>query len=196
MEQKWAFPDIPGRLAPPGGIDFEFMRTLVQIFQLEDVLSDQVVALRDRVCQKLKKSSFASGIAFESPCFPLILRDVVCPGCGMASHVDVTSHPTRGPGLWVCMQCRRLYDKEVMQALLVSLLENIVQSWQAQEVTCKKCRSLRTAKLQQFCDCFGRFQLRFQQDDFRLVLRILRSLVVPHDLRWLGEMLDFQEQLM
>jgi len=196
MEQKWAFPEIPGRLAPPGAVDFEFMRTLVQVFQLEECLEDPVIALRDRVLQKMKKSAFSDGITFTSPCFPLMLQDVLCPGCGVASHVDVTSHPTRGPGLWVCMQCRRLYDKEVMQARLVGLLENVVQAWQSQEVACKKCKTLRTAHLQQFCECFGKFELRFAPKDFNLVMRILRSLVIPHDLQWLGEMLDLQEQLL
>lgn len=196
LEQKWLFPEVPGRRSPPGAVDFEFMRTLIQIFKLEESLTNEVLALRDRLCQKLNISSFGSAITFENPCFPLILRDVACPWCCTASHIDVTSHPARGPGAWVCLQCKRLYDKEAMQARLVGLLENCVQAWHSQEVTCKKSRQLKTSHMQKFSDCFGTFQLRFSADDFKLVLRMLRSLVGPHDLPWLGEMLNLHEQLL
>eukprot|EP00445_Apocalathium_hangoei_P088550 CAMPEP_0204203814 /NCGR_PEP_ID=MMETSP0361-20130328/69199_1 /ASSEMBLY_ACC=CAM_ASM_000343 /TAXON_ID=268821 /ORGANISM="Scrippsiella Hangoei, Strain SHTV-5" /LENGTH=970 /DNA_ID=CAMNT_0051166833 /DNA_START=29 /DNA_END=2936 /DNA_ORIENTATION=- len=132
LEAKWSFPEIPGRRAVPGSIEMEFMRALIQIFQLEETLADQVVALRERMCQKLRLSAF--GVAanvFENPCFPLVLRDVVCPWCHTASHVDVTSHASRGPGLWTCTNCERFYEKDVMQGMLVALLENVVQAWQA-----------------------------------------------------------------
>lgn len=196
LNQKWSFPEAPGRRAAPGTVEIEFMGALIRIFQLEEWLSDEVPALRDRMCQKLRVSAFGTaGLASESPCFPLILRDVACPWCCVASHVDVTSHPSRGPGLWVCLDCERLYDKDAMEALLVGMLENVVQAWQSQEITCLKCRSLRTAHLQTFCDCFGRFGTRFRASDFRMVLQVMRSLIVPHDLPWLGEMVSAYESM-
>jgi len=196
LEQKWNFPDIPGRRAAPGSVEMEFMRTLIQILQLEDCLADHVVSLRDRMCQKLRMSSFGAACAvFENPCFPVILRDVVCPWCCAASHVDVTSHPSRGPGLWVCPHCERLFDKDAVQALLVGMLENVVQAWQAQEITCQKCRRFRTSHLQTTCECFGRFEVRFSSADFRTVLVVLRSLVMPHDLPWLGEMVTIYDRM-
>lgn len=173
------------------------MRVLIQIFRLDDSLGEQVLALRDRMCQKLRISSFGPGGVFESPCFPLILRDVTCPVCYAASHVDVTSHPTKGPGLWVCRDCGQLYDKDAMQARLVGLLENAVQAWQSQEINCLKCRRLKTDKMQNHCrECFGRFAVRFTVADFMVVIRVLRSLVIPHDLTWLGEALSLHERLL
>ena len=71
----------------------------------------QVDQLRDAMCQVVRVSSFQHGLDFESSAFPLILRDVSCQKCCAASHVDVTSHPTRGPGLWVCGRCNSNYDK-------------------------------------------------------------------------------------
>jgi len=196
VERKWSFPDIPGRRAPPNSVEFEFMRSLIQIFQLEEWLGDQALALRDRMCQKLRLSTFAASAAFESPCFPLILRDLTCPWCCVASHVDVTSHATRGPGLWVCQNCERLYDKDAVQARLVGLFESQIQAWQSQEIVCTKCRRLKTTQMQNFCECYGRFTGRFTAGDFLLVVRVLRSLVVPHDLPWLGEVLDMHEGLL
>jgi len=196
LEQKWSFPDVPGRRAAPDSVELEFMRALITIFTLEDTLTDEVHRLRERMCQKLRMSSFGSASStFESPCFPLILRDVACPWCCVASHVDVTSHPSRGPGLWVCHNCERLYDKDAVQARLVDMLENVAQAWQSQEIHCKKCRRLRTAHLQTFCECFGRFEVRFKAADFRMVLQVLRSLVVPHDLPWLGEMVRHYDRI-
>eukprot|EP00929_Paragymnodinium_shiwhaense_P053984 TRINITY_DN27061_c1_g1_i1.p1 TRINITY_DN27061_c1_g1~~TRINITY_DN27061_c1_g1_i1.p1 ORF type:complete len:2570 (-),score=762.48 TRINITY_DN27061_c1_g1_i1:128-7837(-) len=194
LEQKWSFPDMPGRRSIPGAVDFEFMRALVQIYQLEDCLLDQVHALRDRLCQKMKVSAFAKeALKFETPCFPLVLKDVLCPSCCMASHVDVVSHPVKSPGLWVCVHCKNCYDKDAMQAKLVGLLEHVVQAWQSQEVVCMKCKKLRNGKLQNFCECFGRFQVRYKEEEFRLVLKMLRSCVEPHDLPWLGQMLSIYE---
>jgi len=190
LQQKWGFPDIPGRRIPPGSVDFEFMRALYQVFQLEDCLVDEVLALRDRMCQKIGISSFGAGLHLENPCFPLILRDVVCPWCSMASHVDVTSHPSRGPGLWVCLHCEKLYDTDAIQARCVNLLDSCVQAWQSQELVCRRCRKMKNSHLQNFCDCFGRYEGRFEADDFRMVLQMLRSLVKPHNLRWLGDALD------
>eukprot|EP00931_Biecheleriopsis_adriatica_P059165 TRINITY_DN35360_c0_g1_i2.p1 TRINITY_DN35360_c0_g1~~TRINITY_DN35360_c0_g1_i2.p1 ORF type:complete len:438 (+),score=125.16 TRINITY_DN35360_c0_g1_i2:171-1484(+) len=191
--EKWSFPEIPGRKAPPGSVEVEFMRSLIKIFMLDDSVVEQVEALRERMCQKIKVSSFQHHNASESTCFPLILRDVTCPWCCVANHVDVTSHPVRGPGLWICQHCDRVYDKDAMQARLVDLLHSIVQAWQSQEVTCKKCRGLRTSNLQNFCECFGRYQLRFSGSDFHLVLRVLGSLTGPHDLPWLEEMLQLHQ---
>lgn len=195
LEQKWSFPEVPGRRAQPRSVEFEFMRGLVQIFQLEHWVGEQALALRDRMCQKLRLSTFALGGAAESPCFPLVLRDLSCPWCCTCSHVDVTAHPVRGPGLWVCPSCDRLYDKDAVQARLVGIVESAVQAWQSQEITCQKCRRLKTSHLQTFCECFGPFQLRFREGDFRLVLQVLRSLVGPHDLPWLGEILGSYESL-
>jgi len=195
VEKKWSFPNVAGRRAAPGSVEFEFMRALVQILQLEDSLTDEIIALRDKMCQKMKVSQFGTGIAFDNPCFPLVLRDATCQWCCVASHVDVTSHAIKGPGLWVCESCGLLYDKDAMQARLVELLESVVQAWQSQEVTCKKCRKLRTSHLQVFCDCYGRFQVRFDASDVWLVLRMLRSLVAPHDLPWLGEVLELYERI-
>lgn len=190
LEEKWSFPEIPGRMTPPAAVEFEFMKALISILMLDDVVTEQVEALRDRMCQKLKLSSFLHGLSFESPCFPLILRNVTCPWCCVASHVDVTSHPTKAPGLWVCQHCNRYYDKDAMQARLVDLLHSIVQAWQSQEIVCKKCRGLQTTKMQTFCECFGRYRLRFTDKDFRLVLRVLGSLTGPHDLPWLQQTID------
>jgi DNA polymerase epsilon subunit 1 len=195
LEQKWSFPSLPGRRNPPGALDFEFMRALVQVLQLEDCLEDQIASLRERICNKLRVSSFKAGIAFENPCFPLILRDVACPWCCTSSHIDVCSHPISKPGNWICLHCKRAYDKDTVQARLVDLLETAVQAWQSQEINCRKCKSMRNTLLQSNCECFGRFQARFKVEDSRLVLRILRSLVGPHELQWLGEMLDLYEQL-
>merc|ERR1712086_807238 len=126
------------------------MRSLIQIFELEDWLKEETMALRDRLCQKLGLSNFTS-VSFKNPCFPMLLRDLPCPWCCVASHVDVTSHPSRGPGLWVCLHCDRLYDKDAVQARLVSTFESIVQAWQSQEITCLKCRRLNTTQIQTFC---------------------------------------------
>jgi len=196
LEQKWSFPVLPGRRAPPGALDFEFMRTLVCVLQLEDCLQDQVMYLRESICKKLKMSSFRVGIDFMNPCFPLLLRDVVCPWCCTSSHLDVTSHPANKAGSWICLHCKKTYEKDAVQARLVDLLETAVQAWQSQEITCRKCKRMRNTLLQSNCECFGLFQARFKDEDFRLVLKILRSLVAPHELQWLGEMLDLYEQLL
>lgn len=194
--QKWSFPAVAGRRKQPGSVEFEFMRTLIQVFRTEHRLADKVEALRERMCQKLRISSFASGVDYSNPCFPLVLRDVVCPWCCVALHVDVTSHKTKGPGMWVCQNCDRLYDKDAMQARLVELVESEVQAWQSQDIVCTKCRSLRTSQLQNFCECFGRWEVRFKATDFRLVLQVLHSLVATHDLQWLGEMLKMYQKLL
>jgi DNA polymerase epsilon subunit 1 len=206
MEQKWSFPAMPGRRLPAKSLDLEFMRSLLQAFSLEECLAEQVYGLRERICEKLNVSSFSQGIAFENPCFPLILRDVVCPWCTTTAHLDITSHPTklqdssgsgrRLPGQWICLHCNKTYDKDAVQARLVDLLETVIQAWQSQEITCRKCHRLQHSSMQSSCECFGIFQARFKVHDFKLVLRILRSLVVPHDLPWLGEMLDVYEPLM
>lgn len=195
VEDKWAFPDMPGRREPPGSVSVEFMRALIQIFQVEEWLTDEVPALRDRICQKIRVSSFGASMQFETPCFPLILRDVTCPWCFKASNVDVTSHPFDAPGLWACPSCDKLYDKDAMQAELVGLFESVVQAWHSQEITCSKCKKLQTSKIQHVCECFGRFENRFKAEDFNLVLRVLRSVAIKHDLPWLSGMLDMHEQI-
>jgi len=190
VEEKWSYPNVAGRRTPPGAVDFEFMRTLIQLLGLEDCVADQVVALRDRICQKIRISSFGRGVSFDNPCFPLILRNVVCPWCSVASPVDVTSHHAKGPGLWVCPSCDHLYDKEAIQSRLVGLLESVVQAWQSQEISCKKCKRLKPSRMQTHCECFGRFEVNFTEEDFELVLHVLRSLCAPHDLPSLQEALD------
>eukprot|EP00435_Cladocopium_sp_Y103_P053994 s34_g17.t1 len=179
LEEKWSFPFIPGRRAEPGAINIECMRAIIQIFKLDDSLREEVEHLRDAMCDIVKVSSFQHGLDFESPAFPLILRDVSCQRCCEASHVDVTSHPTRGPGLWVCTRCDQTYDKDAMQARLVDLLHSIIQAWQSQEVICKKCRGLRLAQMQQFCECFGRYEASFKSSDFQQLMQVLRSLTEP-----------------
>jgi hypothetical protein len=196
LEQKWSFPVLPGRRTIPGSLDFEFMRTLVQVLQLEDCLSEEVYFLRDEICKKIKMSNFSAGIAFENPCFPLILRDVCCPWCCSSLHIDITSHPYVKPGHWLCKNCQKTYDKDAVQARLVEMLETVIQAWQSQEITCKKCKHLQSTLMQSSCECFGRFQARFNVDDFHLVFKILQSLVVPHQLSWLGEMLDLYKHLL
>ncbi|CAK9103178.1 unnamed protein product [Durusdinium trenchii] len=153
LEKKWSFPSIPGRRASPGAIDVECMRAIIQIYKLDDCITEEVEHLRDSMCESIRVSAFQHGLDFESPAFPLILRDVSCARCCVASHVDVTSHPTRGPGLWVCTKCDNCYDKDAMQARLVDLLHRIIQAWQAQEVVCKKRLGQRQrvdGSLQQF----------------------------------------------
>ncbi|CAJ1456419.1 unnamed protein product [Effrenium voratum] len=190
LEEKWAFPAIPGRRAPPGNIDVECMRAMIQIFNLDDTITDEVEALRECMCQQVRVSSFQRGLDYESPAFPLILRDVSCQRCCVAANVDVTGHPTRGPGLWVCSKCDRTYDKDAMQARLVELFYNIIQAWQSQELICKKCRGLRNSQMQHFCECFGRFEVTFKEAEFQQLLQVLASLTKPHDLPWLQQCLE------
>eukprot|EP00439_Symbiodinium_sp_Y106_P068376 s372_g11.t1 len=190
IEQRWAFPDVPGRRAPPGAIDFEALRAIIQVYKLEDSILDQVEQLRDLMCQKLRVSSFQQGLDFEKPCFPLILRDVTCDRCCVARHLDVTSHPHRAPGLWVCENCNGVYNKDGMEARLVDLFHSTIQAWHSQEIKCSKCRRLRTCQMQDFCECFGRWQVNFKESDFRLIIQILRSLTGPHSLHWLRETLE------
>lgn len=196
LQEKWAFPTPPGKYRESSTVGIEFMKMLLKVFRLDSMLKNENNVLLDKMCAKMSISTFDDRISFKTPRFPIVLRDVSCVFCSSTSQVDVTAHPSRGPGLWVCDTCNFLYDKETMQARLVATLESCVQAWQAQEVVCKRCMRLRTSNLLNFCDCYGTFRTRFDKEELRVVFSVMRSVAKAHDLMWLHETVDTYESLL
>eukprot|EP00746_Dinoflagellata_sp_MGD_P145157 gnl/MRDRNA2_/MRDRNA2_77802_c0_seq1.p1 gnl/MRDRNA2_/MRDRNA2_77802_c0~~gnl/MRDRNA2_/MRDRNA2_77802_c0_seq1.p1 ORF type:complete len:2564 (-),score=510.18 gnl/MRDRNA2_/MRDRNA2_77802_c0_seq1:8-7699(-) len=196
LQEKWSFPNPPGKYRESSTVGIEFMKTLLKVFQLDAMLKHENTVLQDKMCAKMSVSTFEDRVNFKTLRFPIILHDVPCKNCSATSQVDVTAHATRGPGLWVCENCNLLYEKEAMEARLVATLESCVQAWQAQEVMCKRCSRLRTSNLLNFCDCYGTFRTRFDKEDLRIVISVMRSVSQAQDLTWLNETVDTYESLL
>merc|ERR1711966_50085 len=92
----------------------------------------------------LKEKEFAPRSEYRSGQYPVEVA-VTCsaPACWMVEVINVTTHLHNGPGLWVCRSCAHEYGRKYVEGLLVEHVDALIAAWQAQDLTCVKCKATK-----------------------------------------------------
>eukprot|EP00400_MALV-I_sp_L67-5_P001310 gene1310-583_t len=189
QRRAWEFAAPAGTWRSNTAPLLEFTKSLCEVLRLDHDAKDDVVKLRLDLLRVLTVGAFAKEAEFSNPCASLVLQDVSCGKCGAVGQVDIPIQFFKQPGSWVCQFCSQAYDRDMMEARLVDLMETTYMAWACQEYACNKCKESRKVCMNTVCDCSGSFEGRLKRDDVERVIHVLHGIAAAHNLQCLQQTL-------
>jgi len=202
LRAKWEYPTLPGVIMPPStrGLSpaVEFSKFIWEILALERIdarATEDIGSIRNDLLKFFKVSPFSKAAEFDNPIknsSACKIPNVSCSRCGETSTtVDVVTGPFQGPGLWECTLCAGVYDRDMMESRLVRQIDVIVRGWQTQTLHCEKCKSAKSKLVNKYCDCSGKYKTRIEKSSAVDAIKIIQSVAIAHNLRWLEDRCSF-----
>jgi DNA polymerase epsilon subunit 1 len=101
---------------------------------------------------------FATEAEFQNPCKTFILPGVICSFCSSVRDMDLLRDPVLiSNEKWLCT-CGHPYNKSVIEASLVEIVQRHTMSYQLQDLICTKCQLVKPDNLSETCSsCSGSY---------------------------------------
>ncbi|KAI9217507.1 hypothetical protein BC828DRAFT_408441 [Blastocladiella britannica] len=175
----------------------ELIKYLTTILGLDATVEDAVRVVRRNALDLLKVREFAPEAQFTSPCLPIVVPLVICPGCQYTRDLDLTRDRATvggGGGGWACPDCETAYNGSEIEAKLVELVESALLAHQVQDLVCTKCKMVQRENLGMHCTCAGAFALgpaTASPAAFFARLEVIADLAAVHGMELLKEIVGF-----
>ncbi|GAW81728.1 DNA polymerase epsilon, catalytic subunit a [Plasmodium gonderi] len=128
-------------------------------------------------CEYNRKNSH-----WKSPCQELILKDIFCENCSSVYHMNVVTSLVeaeingKASFIWLCKNCNSKYDNEFIELKILSLLQETFDAYNAQDLVCKNCNSIKSFYRRAICKCGQTFMPRLDIANWTRTLEIMENL--------------------
>lgn len=170
-----------------------FVKSVCHVFGLDAAVTDKVALLRKNLVQLLGVREFSAAASFADPSLPLVLRDVICPGCNDCRDMDLTRDPELQAGRWACRNpaCGRPCDLGWVEARLLEAVGRVAASFQQQDQRCRTCKQVRMGHYSFQCRCGGDLFNDRPLGQYRKLLGVVRGIAATHKMATLEETVGF-----
>merc|ERR1712013_656331 len=176
------FPARPGSHLPLQDPALEFIKYLVLVLQLDSDVTEQTNNLRKNLLRMVDVGSFDAAAKFVDPCMTYILPDVNCFKCKQSKDLDLCRDPFTQPLSlqaeeeqtgdeaerdWnvKCHGCGALYDKDLVESLLLDVVRRRETAYHVQDVVCSDCGKAKVDDMSEYCKYIAQFyQFEFLMD--------------------------------
>ncbi|KAJ0409994.1 hypothetical protein ATCC90586_009671 [Pythium insidiosum] len=188
----------------------ELVKFVCAVFQLERTVDTAVQKLKRTLLKLLQVSEFSETAQFRNPSLAFLVPDVICQSCNLCRSVDLCRDPQlfkiqseddtsatetqndedaqAAQATWHCPRCFALYDKTMLEARLVEMVQGLSVQFQLQDLYCSKCLLPAEWKMREYCTCSGSYCLSTgSRERLNETLRLLHRVAEQHDFAWLLE---------
>jgi DNA polymerase epsilon subunit 1 len=135
------------------------------------------------------KSSFSNEVSYENTKKKIfLLNDMFCENCGTVKDLNLFENNDKNS--LVCNECSNNYNKDNVEYKLIELLNQIILSYQIQDLKCNKCSIIKENNISNNCDCSGTFVCKEDKNEIRNTINSLQSLSKFYKFEWLKEILS------
>ena len=201
--KKWEFPQRIGSYNNYVQPALEFSKQICNnIFALDEAFSQETNTLKKNLLKIVREKEFAPEVVNgNEPSLILVLPDVICDVCQIASDVDICRDPylnkEHSNGEWTCQHCESTLNKGLIERRLVDLCNRREVGYQLQDVKCIKCKMVKNSIVSRYCECTGHYiqtvgdqkpeklrnpNLLNNMTDVRLFMQLMRNFAVYHDM--------------
>ncbi|EED20302.1 DNA polymerase epsilon, catalytic subunit A/POL2, putative [Talaromyces stipitatus ATCC 10500] len=200
LASDYVFPILPGALVDPNTENrnavLELVKALMQVLSLSKTTTLETRLLRRELLALFEVREFSKEGRFENPSASLKLPELTCSACCLIRDLDLCRDedilPDLGsdgkktaPKAWRCPFCQTEYDRLAQEERLVGEVHGMIVSWQAQDLKCSKCNSLKVNAFMEHCSCSGKWTTTLDRNEIQKKLRVMLSVAKFHDLKLL-----------
>lgn len=170
----------------------------MQVLSLSKTTTLETRILRRELLALFEVREFSKEGRFENPSASLKLPELTCSACCLIRDLDLcrdedilpdpdTDGKKMAPKAWRCPFCQTEYDRLAQEERLVGEVHGMIVSWQAQDLKCSKCNSLKVSAFMEHCSCSGKWTTTLDRNEIQKKLRVMLSVAQYHDLKLLEE---------
>ncbi|KAI7977288.1 hypothetical protein EIK77_004704 [Talaromyces pinophilus] len=200
LASDYNFPVLPGALVDPNTENrnavLELVKALMQVLSLSKTTTLETRILRRELLALFEVREFSKEGRFENPSASLKLSELTCSACCLIRDLDLcrdedilpdpdTDGKKTAPKAWRCPFCQTEYDRLAQEERLVGEVHGMIVSWQAQDLKCSKCNSLKVSAFMEHCSCSGKWTTTLDRNEIQKKLRVMLSVAKYHDLKLL-----------
>ncbi|GIX66094.1 DNA polymerase epsilon, catalytic subunit a, putative [Babesia caballi] len=184
------FPDMPGSLVH-GSTNWrlEAVKVVAHTMRIDRAIDwkdlAKIAAYEEKRHQlfMLAGESEYAALEWRPPMYRLELPSVCCGECFMVFNLDVLSNfasERDDTGItsyfWRCELCgARLRNRDV-ELRMIRFLDQLFCAYQAQDLVCRQCRTVKLLPLSRVCTCGGEFSARLPRERWRDSCKVLSQL--------------------
>lgn len=202
------FPVRPGSYLPLQDPALEFIKYVVLVLSLDTDVTEQATNLRKNLLRMVDVGSFDQAAKFVDPCMTYILPDVNCFKCKQSKDLDLCRDPFTQPLSlqaaeeeradaddrdWnvKCHGCGALYDKDLVESLLLDVVRRRETAYHVQDVVCADCGKSKMDDMTEYCRCSGRFRNKESKLDFEKSMDVFSNIAQFYQFEFLLDTLDW-----
>jgi len=198
MEVDFEFPKLPGAIKKLKNPALQLIRSLAAVFGLAKEINIETRVLRKELLSLLDIPEFSPDGVFENPSESLKFSQVICSECTMPRDLDLCKHEDFMPELdadasrkkgkaWKCSYCGSEYDRLAFEEKMIGHLQQMITSYNTQDLKCSKCGQLKENEFEEHCKCSGPWVTTINKDVLVKRLAVYKSVAEYYDFDMLLE---------
>ena len=162
----WSYPSKLGSydLQNRTNLAAEYINYVCEILSLDKTISKETHILKRNCLRLISVEEYAKETFFKDPCRTFILRNVICEFCSNSKDIDFCRDNTILEQNWTCEHCHAIYDKKMIEYLIIRKVQNIIDYYFNQDLQCKKCFNQKNEFTFSLCRCAGEFKKTFDDN--------------------------------
>lgn len=193
----WTFPTMPGSHLHPQNPVLELVKSLMQVLSLDKTISLEARLLRKDLLHLFDIREFSSEGTFSNPSSTLCIKQLSCPQCCVPKDIDLcrdsdlalpTNSNNNNNEIILspqCDNCSHRFDFLAIEERLLSDVSKLALQWMSQDLTCKKCKRVRTNDFMEHCACAGEWVGTVERGKILRELKVYESVSRYYGLKML-----------
>jgi len=205
--QAELFPFRRGSHLPLQDAALEFVKYLCLVLNLDGDIQEQVASLRKNLLRMVDVGGFSEESFFVDPCNTYILPDVNCHSCKQSRDLDLcrdefttplcqqNEHQQQGQDeeQWDvrCHRCGALYDKDMVEAMLLDVVRRRETAYHVQDVLCATCGKAKVDDMTEYCHCSGQFKNKESRKSFEKSMDVFYNIAQCYQFNFLSDVVEW-----
>jgi len=202
------FPVRRGSHLPLQDPALEFVKYLCLVLELDSDLTEQTAILRKNLMRMVEVGGFSAASKFVDPCSTFVLPDVNCFQCKQSKDLDLcrdefttplclqSEHQRRAQqhdDEWDvrCVGCGALYDRHLVEAMLLDVVRRRETAYHVQDVLCAHCGRAKVDDMAEHCHCSGPFRNKENREHFEQSMDVFYSIARCYGFHFLADAVEW-----
>jgi len=201
------FPERPGSHLALQDPALEFIKYVVLVLSLDKDVTEQASNLRKNLLRMVDVGSFDQAAKFVDPCMTYILPDVNCFKCKQSKDLDLCRDPFTQPLSlqaeeevseeadrdWnvKCHGCGALYDKDLVESMLLDVVRRRETAYHVQDVVCAACGKAKVDDMSEYCTCSGQFRNKESKAEFEKSMDVFYNVAQYYQFEFLMDTVEW-----
>merc|ERR1712154_672387 len=162
--------------------------------------------LRKNLLRMVDVGDFNKLSRFVDPCTTFILPDVNCFECKQSKDLDLCRDAFTKPltlqihhdaasndEQWnlKCSACGALYDKDLVESMLLDVVRRRETAYHVQDVLCIECGKAKEDDMSEYCRCSGKFKNKESKKEFEKNMQVFYNIAQHFQFQFLCDTVEW-----
>lgn len=183
MRHEYEFPKQAGSHLEMKNPVLELVKFLCAVFGLSNKRITEVRMLRRDLLAAIDVKEFSPESLFVNPSASVKVSTIICDYCNFINDVDFCRDEEKD--IWVCPNCRKLYNKIFLEEELIRQLQLLIATYLTQDYQCDKCQTIKSDNMSEYCKCSGKWAETVSFDQLEKRIKVFENVSIQFGFKML-----------